>query len=593
MKGETVLILANAEWDWANRVNCHHIAERLARENEVLFVETVGGRTPAPREMAKVARRLRKIAGGTRRINDGLTVLSPFVIPLYGSDRMREFNTWLLAQQVKRAVPSTARPILWIFLPSLVGLVGRMNERLVIYHCVDEHAANPNVPAQQVLAWEERLLKEADAVFITSAPLFEDKRSLNPHTFYMPNVADTDHLRQALDSSVPPASELDQIPRPIAGFVGNLTAYKIDFDLVSAAACANPNWSFVLIGPVGRGDPSTRVTALETCANVFLLGEKPYSDLPRYIKGFDACLIPFNQNSSTRGSLPMKFFEYLSAGKPVVATDLPTLAEFKGYFYPIRNIDEFSRALVATQTEDPALCTRRIALAQRYSWAARMKEIDTALESIPARSTKTAAAPHRSLALGAKRLLDVAISLLLLIILSPLLLAIALAIRLSSGSPVLYDWNVVGQGGRPFSSHKFRTMVRDADRLKPQLLQANEMRGPVFKMKEDPRVTAIGRILRRYSLDELPQLWSVFKGDMSLVGPRPPLVYEYEQFTPQQKEKLTAKPGMTCLWQVRGKPADFDQWLKLDLEYIDHWSLWLDLKILLQTAFVVLTGKNY
>jgi lipopolysaccharide/colanic/teichoic acid biosynthesis glycosyltransferase len=193
-----------------------------------------------------------------------------------------------------------------------------------------------------------------------------------------------------------------------------------------------------------------------------------------------------------------------------------------------------------------------------------------------------------------KRLLDVVLAALLLVVLSPLMLLIALLIRLTSGAPVLYEWRVVGQGGRPFIGYKFRTMVVDADARKHELWERNEMSGgPVFKLKDDPRVTPIGKILRKYSLDELPQLWSVLKGDMSLVGPRPPLVSEYAQFEEWQKRKLTVKPGMTCLWQVRGKPNDWREWLRLDFEYIDHWSLWLDLKILFQTAWLVVTGKNY
>ncbi len=192
-----------------------------------------------------------------------------------------------------------------------------------------------------------------------------------------------------------------------------------------------------------------------------------------------------------------------------------------------------------------------------------------------------------------KRLADLVIAAALIVLLSPLLVVIALGIWMTSGLPILYRWNVVGQNGRPFTGWKFRTMVSGADRLKEQLLDRNEMRGPVFKMKDDPRVTPIGRILRKYSLDELPQLWSVVKGDMSLVGPRPPLEYEYARFSDAQKRKLVVKPGMTSLWQVSGKPADFDEWLRLDLEYIEHWSLWLDIRILLLTALVVLRGKNY
>jgi len=199
----------------------------------------------------------------------------------------------------------------------------------------------------------------------------------------------------------------------------------------------------------------------------------------------------------------------------------------------------------------------------------------------------------RRIELLIKRGLDLVISAALLVVLSPLLLLIALAIRVSSGSPVFYEWNVVGEDGRPFKGHKFRTMVQNADELKLLLLDRNEMRGPVFKLRDDPRVTPLGRILRKFSLDELPQLWSVLKGDMSLVGPRPPLANEYEQFEEWHKRKLTVKPGMTCLWQVSGKPADFHEWLRLDFEYIDRWSLWLDLQILFKTAFVVLTGKNF
>lgn len=193
-----------------------------------------------------------------------------------------------------------------------------------------------------------------------------------------------------------------------------------------------------------------------------------------------------------------------------------------------------------------------------------------------------------------KRLLDVTVATVLLIALAPLLILIALAIRLTSGAPILYEWRVVGQGGRPFIGYKFRTMIVDADRLKNDLLHRNEMNGgPVFKIKNDPRVTPIGKILRQYSLDELPQLWSVLQGDMSLVGPRPPLQTEYAQFEAWHKRKLAVKPGMTCLWQVRGKPSDWREWLQLDFEYIDHWSLWLDFKILWQTFIVVITGKNF
>lgn len=193
-----------------------------------------------------------------------------------------------------------------------------------------------------------------------------------------------------------------------------------------------------------------------------------------------------------------------------------------------------------------------------------------------------------------KRALDVALSAALLVLLAPLFAVIALAIKLDSRGPVFYAWNVVGQGGRPFRGYKFRTMIANADAVKAQLASQNEMQGPVFKMKNDPRVTRVGRVLRKFSLDELPQLWSVLKGDMALVGPRPPLQTEYAQFTEYQKQKVLFKPGITCLWQIAGRNdiRDFDEWVRLDLEYMRAWSLWLDMKILALTVLAVLRGTG-
>lgn len=196
--------------------------------------------------------------------------------------------------------------------------------------------------------------------------------------------------------------------------------------------------------------------------------------------------------------------------------------------------------------------------------------------------------------IAVKRLIDVIAAAVLLALLSPLLLLIALLVKLSSPGPVFYRWRVVGEKGRYFTGYKFRTMTDNADRLKQELLTQNEMSGPVFKMEDDPRITRCGRFLRRFSLDELPQLWSVLKGDMSLVGPRPPLQEEYEHFNDWQKRKLAARPGITCLWQVSGRNRirDFDDWVRLDLEYIKNWSLWLDVKILFRTAIAVVTGRG-
>lgn len=195
---------------------------------------------------------------------------------------------------------------------------------------------------------------------------------------------------------------------------------------------------------------------------------------------------------------------------------------------------------------------------------------------------------------AAKRLFDIVVSLMLLILLSPVLLLVALLVKATTQGSVLYEFRVLGRRARPIVAYKFRTMVSNADQLKTSLLDYNEMRGPAFKMRDDPRVTRVGRWLRKYSIDELPQLWSVLVGDMSLVGPRPPFAEEFADYKPWQWGKLAVTPGITCIWQVSGRSdiADFDEWAALDLHYIRNWSLWLDLKILLMTIPAVLRGRG-
>jgi exopolysaccharide biosynthesis polyprenyl glycosylphosphotransferase len=194
-----------------------------------------------------------------------------------------------------------------------------------------------------------------------------------------------------------------------------------------------------------------------------------------------------------------------------------------------------------------------------------------------------------------KRVLDIVLSATLLLLLAPLFLVIAIAIKLTTpGLTVFYAWRVIGLNGRPFTGYKFTTMVADADEQKATLLSQNEMQGPVFKIKSDPRVTPLGQFLRKYSLNELPQLWSVLKGDMSLVGPRPAFRHELERYELWHKRKLTFKPGITCLWQVSGRNriSNFDDWVRLDLEYIDRWSLSLDMRILGRTLWTVVSGSG-
>ncbi|MFP5343069.1 MAG: sugar transferase [Candidatus Limnocylindria bacterium] len=261
-------------------------------------------------------------------------------------------------------------------------------------------------------------------------------------------------------------------------------------------------------------------------------------------------------------------------------------------------VDEVAICLV---TEDWALIESIVALCETEGKIVRMPvamprlSIATShvedLDGTPVVSLLSG--PRSALALGAKRTIDIVGGVAGLVILSPLLLAIAAAIVVTDGRPILFRQERVGLQGRRFMVVKFRTMVREADRMVDELRDRNEINGHAFKITDDPRVTRIGMFLRRSSLDELPQLWNVLRAEMSLVGPRPPLPSEVQAYDVWHRRRLSMKPGMTGLWQIEGRhEPEFDRWVQKDLEYIDRWSPWLDVKIIVRTIPAMLRTEG-
>jgi len=254
------------------------------------------------------------------------------------------------------------------------------------------------------------------------------------------------------------------------------------------------------------------------------------------------------------------------------------------FIVPRSRLDEIQNALYACETEGV-----KATIAVDFFELKMAKSRQTELDGIPLITFETTLAQEWQLFV--KRTLDIIISALSIVLLSPLLLLTALIVKITSDGPVVFSQKRIGLNGRRFVLLKFRTMYKGSHEKLSEMEHLNELGGPVFKMRDDPRITHVGKILRKFSIDELPQLFNVFVGHMSLVGPRPPLPREFVKYKPWQRRRLSMRPGLTCLWQVSGRnKLSFEEWMKLDLEYLDNWSLQLDFKILLKTVPTVLLG---
>jgi glycosyltransferase involved in cell wall biosynthesis len=252
-----------------------------------------------------------------------------------------------------------------------------------IYHCVDEIKAQPGMPVQTIEAAEAELAKNVDIIFATSPQLAKTRKIWNLNTHYMPNVADYQHFSTALLEKTVLPPDLANIPEPRLGFIGAISGYKIDFNLIRQIAENRPDWSIVMIGEVGEGDPWTDSNLLNGLTNLHLIGPRPYKDLPGYLKGFDVALLPNNINEYTDSMFPMKFFEYLSAGCPVVSVDLKAIREFSSVVSIASNAAEFIHAIDnILMGNGPSLSTR-LGIARQYTYEARtsrmlemLKEMD-------------------------------------------------------------------------------------------------------------------------------------------------------------------------------------------------------------------------
>ncbi|MGH7502120.1 MAG: glycosyltransferase [Longimicrobiales bacterium] len=386
MMPRDVILLSTADWDNPFWTNKQHMAVRLARlGHRVLYIDSLGLRAPGmnAQDVRRIGRRLRGAARGTRAVADNLHVWSPVVLPFQKRSAVRAINRIALTTALARASRRLEfrRPLLWTYNPITTRLLDVGAFAGVVYHCVDDIAAQPGMPAELLRDAERELAESADIIFATAPRLAERQAHFNANTHCLPNVADFDHFSRALDPRTEVPADLVRIPGPRLGFIGAISRYKLDFPLLRCLAERRPDWSIVLIGRVGEGEPGTDTATLDGLPNLHLLGPRPYDTLPAYLRGIDVALLPSATNDYTASMFPMKFFEYLAAGRSVVSVDLPALRPFRDTVTIADSPAAFIASIeAALRGEAPPLDTR-LAVARAHTWDQRMERMLSLLEA--------------------------------------------------------------------------------------------------------------------------------------------------------------------------------------------------------------------
>lgn len=379
---EEFICISGMDFGDAFRGSKQNIALELSKNNNrVLYVEYV----EPSKTLFNIFKYPRFVGGkilrwlkGVRLENKNLYIYSPPPVMLPLGERfsiIESINQCLLKVLVKRVVKKLAfsKPILWIFIYNAADLIGSFNEKLSCYHCVDEWSAlqtdNPKI-GRNIKREEERILKKADIVFTVSIPLFESKRTVNSNTHYLPLAADFFQFNQAMSDRTKIPEDIEKIVRPKIGFIGSIVANKVDLDLIYFMGHSRPGWSFIFVGPISKSVNISRFSRLD---NIHFLGYKKLHQLPGYLKDFDVAIIPYLLNEVTKGVSPLKLYEYLAAGKPVVSTNIPEAYPLKEVIKIADNKDAFIsniEYLLKNDTKEDV--QKRLDVARQNTWNKRV-----------------------------------------------------------------------------------------------------------------------------------------------------------------------------------------------------------------------------
>jgi len=389
--GTPILCFASAGWDTDTPVNVHHLMKRLSQNHPVLWVDSQPLRLPSftSSDLGKIVRRLKTASSGIRGLQENIWGITPKTLPIYRSAFIQKWNDQRLKKTILNAGKSLKMnsPILWVFLPTAVKMVGNLGERLIVYHCVDDYSANPGVNPRVISEMEQEMLKKAEVVFATSQPLQRSLQKFHSNVIWIPAGVDETFFQK---QNYPEPKDLAGIHHPRIGFTGAISGYKVDIPLLIEASERYPDVSFVLIGPVGAGDPYTDVSYLKKQSNVFFLGPRKHEQLPEYLYHMDALMLPSAQTPSIRASFPVKIYEYLATGKPVIARKQETLMSFWSVIYLASSNTDFLDGIGQVLKDQDSCCAKaRVKLAMQNTWTDRIQQISTVIEQALIRKQKS------------------------------------------------------------------------------------------------------------------------------------------------------------------------------------------------------------
>lgn len=382
LEKQQIICISSVDWE-PLFTRKQQVMSRLPNSNTILYVEPPITLISPLKDKAMWFK-WKMWCRGLRRLNENIWLWSPPVTLPFGNKYrwINRFNQWWQGVFLNKAVRKLGfhKPIVWTYMPNSADIVELLEHSLLIYDCVDEHSEYTGLIDKTVMLEMERdLLEPCDLVFVTAIGLYESKKPFNPNTYYLPNAANVEHFMKAQSAETRVPADIAAIKGPVIGFVGVIQDW-VDLDLIQAAAQAHPEWSVVLVGPVGVG---IDVGRLQTLPNVFFLGRKPVADLPGYIKGFDICLNPFRMNELTKNVSPLKFYEYLASGKPIVTVDMPGIRDFADVVEVAGSAEEWVACIErALREETPAKKEARLNRARENSWENRVEFMEEKITAI-------------------------------------------------------------------------------------------------------------------------------------------------------------------------------------------------------------------